>query len=84
VTLELDPVLLLAEQSSAVAYCRQPASTVTPGIEPCWDPWPYIYSTSRLLFFSFVVPPLIKREGLDVFIIGVPLLHLIPPEVTLK
>jgi hypothetical protein len=37
--------------SRAVAYCRQPASTVTPGIEPCWDPWPYICSMSRLLFF---------------------------------
>jgi hypothetical protein len=27
---------------------------------------------------------LIKREGLGFFIIGVPLLHLIPPEVILK
>jgi hypothetical protein len=27
---------------------------------------------------------LIKREGLSFFIIGVPLLHFIPPEVTLK
>jgi hypothetical protein len=35
-------------------------------------------------FFSFVIPPLIKREGLGFFVIGVPLLHLIPPEVTLK
>jgi hypothetical protein len=33
---------------------------------------------------SFVVPPWIKREGLGFFIIGVPLLHLIPPKVTLK
>jgi hypothetical protein len=33
---------------------------------------------------NFVVPPLIKREGLGFFIIGVPLLHLITPEVTLK
>jgi hypothetical protein len=56
------------EQSRAVAYCWQPASTVTPGIEPRWDPRPYIYSMSRLLFFpSFVVPPSIKREGLDFF-----------------
>jgi hypothetical protein len=38
-------------QSRAVAYCRQPASTVTPGIEPRWDPWPYVCSMSRLLFF---------------------------------
>jgi hypothetical protein len=28
---------VFAEQSKAVAYCRQPASTVTPGIEPRWD-----------------------------------------------
>jgi hypothetical protein len=27
-----------AEQSRAVAYCWQPASTVTLGIEPRWDP----------------------------------------------
>jgi hypothetical protein len=40
-----------AEQSRAVAYCRQPASTVTLGIEPRWVPWPYICSVSRLLFF---------------------------------
>jgi hypothetical protein len=74
-----------AEQSRAVAYCRQPASTVTLGIQPRRDPWPYICSVSRLLFFSsFIVPPLIKREGLDFFVIDVPLLHLIPPEVTLK
>jgi hypothetical protein len=53
------------EQSSS--FCRQPASTVTPGIEPRWDPWPYICSMSTLLFFfpSLVVPPLIKREGLN-------------------
>jgi hypothetical protein len=54
-----------AEQSRAVAYCRQPASTVTLGIESRWDPWPYICSMSRFLFFfsSFVVPPLIKGRG---------------------
>jgi hypothetical protein len=40
-----------AEQSKAVAYCRQPASTVTLGIEPRWDPWPYICSVSRHFFF---------------------------------
>jgi hypothetical protein len=44
------------EQLSAVAYCRQPASTVTSGIEPRWDPWPYtrICSMSRLLFFPLL------------------------------
>jgi hypothetical protein len=57
-----------AEQRRAVAYCWQPASTVTPGIEPRWDPWPYICSMSTHLLFSFfVVPPLIKMEGLDFF-----------------
>jgi hypothetical protein len=61
-----------AEQSKAVAYCWQPASTVTLGIEPRWDPWPYICSVSRLLFFfSFVVPPLIKGRGWAFFVIGV-------------
>jgi hypothetical protein len=37
----------------------------------------YLFSVKT---FFFVVPPLIKREGLGFFIIGVPLLHLIPPE----
>jgi hypothetical protein len=37
----------LRMQSRAVAYCRHPASTVTPVIEPRWDPWPYICSMSR-------------------------------------
>jgi hypothetical protein len=43
-----------AGQSRAVAYCRQPASTVTLGIEPRWDPWPYICSVSILLFFPLL------------------------------
>jgi hypothetical protein len=42
-----------AAQSRSIAYYRQPASTVTPGIESRWDPWPYICSISRLLFLSF-------------------------------
>jgi hypothetical protein len=33
----------------------------------------YLFSVKTFVFFSFVVPPLIKREGLDFFIIGVPL-----------
>jgi hypothetical protein len=75
----------LAEQSRAVAYCRQLASTVTLGIEPRWDPWPYICSVSRRFFFFFLCSSFDKREELGFFfIIGVPLLHLIPPEVTLK
>jgi hypothetical protein len=57
------------EQSRAVAYCRQPANTVTLGIEPRWDPWPYICSVLTLL----VPPPppgcssFHKREGLGFF-----------------
>jgi hypothetical protein len=42
------------------AYCRQPAGTLTPGIGPRWDPWPYICSMSRTLFcfvFPLVDPP---------------------------
>jgi hypothetical protein len=40
-----------SEQSRALAYCRQPATTVTLDIEPPWDPWSYICSVSRLFFF---------------------------------
>jgi hypothetical protein len=58
-----------AEQSRAVAYCLQPASTVTLGIEPRWDPWSYICSVSRFLFlfFFFHCSSFDKREGLDFF-----------------
>jgi hypothetical protein len=75
------------QQSRAEAYCRQPASTVTPGIEPRWDPLPYICSMSRLLFFFsfFRCSSFDKKGGVGLFfIIGVPLLHLFPPEVRLK
>jgi hypothetical protein len=37
--------------AEAEAYCRQPAATLTTGIGPRWDPWPYICSMSRPLFF---------------------------------
>jgi hypothetical protein len=41
-------------EAEAEAYCRQPASTLTPVIGPLWDPWPYICLMSRpLFFFSF-------------------------------
>jgi hypothetical protein len=37
----------------------------------------YLFSVKTFVFFSsFVVPPLIKSEELDIFITGVPLLHL--------
>jgi hypothetical protein len=45
-------------EAEAEAYCRQPAGTLTPGIGPRWDPWPYICSMSRPLYFlPFVDPP---------------------------
>jgi hypothetical protein len=44
-----------AEQSRAEAYCRQSAGTVTPGIGPRWDPWPYICWMPRPLCFSFLL-----------------------------
>jgi hypothetical protein len=40
-------------QSRAEAYCRQSAGTVTPGIGPRWDPWPYIYFLYDNYIFSF-------------------------------
>jgi hypothetical protein len=44
-----------------------------------------VVSVKTFVFSSFFVPPLIKGRGWAFFfIIGVPLLHLIPPEVTLK
>jgi hypothetical protein len=69
-------------QSRAVAFCRQPASTVTPGIEPRRDPWPYICSMSRLLlFFSFFRCSAFDKKGRVglFFIIGVPFLQLFYP-----
>jgi hypothetical protein len=60
--LQLDSIRR-AEQSRAVAYCRQPASTVTPGIEPRWDPWLCICSVSRLLFFSFFLCSSFDKKG---------------------
>jgi hypothetical protein len=36
----------------------------------------YLFSVKPFVVSSFVVPPLIKMEGLGFFIIGVPLLHL--------
>jgi hypothetical protein len=53
----------LAERSRAVAYCRQPASTVTPDIEPLWDPWPYICSVSRLWVFFLLLLFLFDKKG---------------------
>jgi hypothetical protein len=54
---------LFPQQSRAEAYCRQPASMVTIGIELRWDPWPYICSVSRLWFFCSFILPLIKGRG---------------------
>jgi hypothetical protein len=44
----------------------------------------YLFSVKTFVFFSFVVPPMKKGRGCALFSIGAPLLHLIPPEVTLK
>jgi hypothetical protein len=41
------------EETEAEAYYRQPSGTLCPGIVSRWDPWPYICSMSRPLFFSF-------------------------------
>jgi hypothetical protein len=38
-------------EAEADAYFRQPACTLTRGIGPRWDPWPYICSVLRPLFF---------------------------------
>jgi hypothetical protein len=47
---------LRAEQSRAEAYCRQSAGTVTPGIGPRWDLWPYIYYLYYLYYlYAFCV-----------------------------
>jgi hypothetical protein len=51
---ELSTELPEAEAETEAEACyRQPAGTLTPGIGPRWDPWPYICSVSRPLFFSF-------------------------------
>jgi hypothetical protein len=61
-----DPASEAEAKAEAEAYCRQPAGTLTPGIGPRWDPWPYICSMSRPLFcfvFPFVDPPYWQRKG---------------------
>jgi hypothetical protein len=58
--LELEPLLievLSSYEVEAEAYCRQPARTLTPGIGARCDPWPYICSMSRPLFFYPSVDP---------------------------
>jgi hypothetical protein len=50
-------------QAEAEAYCRQPAGTLTPGIGPRWDPWPYICSMSRHLSFFFLSLILLIDKG---------------------
>jgi hypothetical protein len=55
--------VLSEAEAQAKAYCRQPAGTLTPGIGPRWDPWPYICSMSRPLFFSFSWFSLLMKEG---------------------
>jgi hypothetical protein len=50
---------------------------VTPGIKPRLDPWPYICSMSRLLFFFFHFFRCSSFDGNGG--VGVPLLHLFHP-----
>jgi hypothetical protein len=57
------PIFFQLNSCRAVAYCRQPASTVTLSIEPRWDPWPYICSVSRLLFFFLLSLFLLWQKG---------------------
>jgi hypothetical protein len=65
----IDSLISTSQQSRAVAYCRQPARMVTLGIEPRWDPWPYICSVSRLLsfFFFFRCSSFDKKGGVGLF-----------------
>jgi hypothetical protein len=53
--------------SRAVAYCRQPASTVTPGIEPPLGPMAIYLFNVKTFVLSFRCSSFDKREGLDFF-----------------
>jgi hypothetical protein len=53
--------------TEAETYCRQPAGTLTPGIAPRWDPWPYI-QCQDLCFFFPLVDPRIEKGGVGLFI----------------
>jgi hypothetical protein len=56
--------------AAAEAYCRQPAGTLNPGTGPRWDPWPYICSMSRpLFFFSLSLILLIDKGGVGLLYI---------------
>jgi hypothetical protein len=56
-------------EPEAEAYCRQLAGTLTPGIGPSWDPWPYICSMSRPLFFFLSLVLLIDEGGVGLIYI---------------
>jgi hypothetical protein len=56
-------------EAKAEAYCRQPAGTLTPGIGPRWDPWPYICSMSRPLFCFLLLFLLIDKGGVGLIYI---------------
>jgi hypothetical protein len=50
-----DELPSLLNPAEAEAYCRQSPGTLTPGIGPRWDPWPYICSImtpGNLIFLS--------------------------------
>jgi hypothetical protein len=54
---------LCCSEAETEACCRQSAGTLTSDIGPCWDPLPYICSTSRnLFFFSFRCSSLLIKK----------------------
>jgi hypothetical protein len=63
---QLSPQLLA--EAEAEAYCRQPAGRLTHDIGPRWDPWPYIFSMSRPLFFLSLIL-LIDKGGVGLLYI---------------
>jgi hypothetical protein len=64
------PLICPYLQNRAVAYCRQPASTVTLGIDPRWDPWPYtvfVQCQDFCLFFFFRCSSVDKKGRVGLF-----------------
>jgi hypothetical protein len=65
--------------AEAEAYCRQRSGTLTPGIGPRWDPWPYICSMSRPSFFFLSLILLIGKGGVFTYYTLLHLRLLSPP-----
>jgi hypothetical protein len=63
------PLYCLMAEAEAEACCRQLAGTLTPGIGPRWDPWPYIlFNFKTYVSFSFRWSSLLIKEGLVLYI----------------